>query len=110
MKDNTTLLFILLIATFLTFYPHLNYPYPLHVDEWFHISEAKMIASNQKTDWYSGKAFNLGMERAWHITLAIIQKLFNPSITQWAFLPTIIHILGIISVYVFVSKLFDKNH
>ncbi|MEM5829573.1 MAG: glycosyltransferase family 39 protein [Candidatus Aenigmatarchaeota archaeon] len=108
-KEIACLIFILFLASFLTFYPHLNYPYPLHVDEWFHISVAKMIASNQKIDWYSGKPFELGLERGWHLTLAFIQKFFNLSVKQWVFLPILFHFLSILSVFYFTSKIFGKK-
>lgn len=103
------LLAILFLASFLTFYPHLNYPYLLHVDEWFHVATAKMIASNQKIDWYSGKPFELGMERAWHLTLAVLQKLLNLSITQWIYIPAIMHALAVLSTFFFVKNLFGKK-
>lgn len=107
-KEITILIFILLLAAFLIFYPHLNYPFPLHVDEWFHITEAKMILQSN-IDWYSGKQFNLGMERAWHLSLAAIQAIFNLSITQWIFVPVIMHLLAILSVYTFTTKLLGKT-
>jgi hypothetical protein len=68
-----------------------------------------MIATNQETDWYSGNLFKLGFERAWHLTLASIQKLFNLSVTQWIYFPIFLHILSILSVYHFVLKLFGKK-
>jgi len=107
-RKGIILIFVSLLAFLLTFYPHFKYPYPLHIDEWFHISEAKMIG-NTDTDWYSGKKFELGMERVWHLLLASLQNIFNLSVTQWIFLPAIIHVIAIFSVYTFTAKLLGKN-
>ena len=63
---------IVFIAGFLTFYPHINYQYLLHVDEWFHISQAKQIFLNSNIDWYGGNTFSLGLEKGWHMSLAAL--------------------------------------
>jgi hypothetical protein len=108
-KELLMLIPIIILVCILTFYPHINYPYLLHVDEWFHIARAKQVVLNTSFDWYTAETFNLGMERAWHSLLASIEFLFKPSITQWSYLPTILHVLAVLSVYFFVSKLFSKN-
>ncbi|MCK5030513.1 MAG: glycosyltransferase family 39 protein, partial [Thermoplasmatales archaeon] len=100
---------ILVLACLLTFYPHLNYPHLLHVDEWFHIAQAKQIILSSDIDWYIGETFALGIEPAWHTFLASIYFLFKPSIAQWSYLPTILHTLAVLSVYYFVSKLYSKK-
>lgn len=94
----------------MTFYPHLEYSYLLHVDEWFHVSQAKQVVFESDISWYSSEQFNLGMERTWHTMLASIYLIFRPSIPQWIYLPTILHVLSIISVYYFVSKLYNKKN
>lgn len=103
------LLSIFNIAFILTIFPHNNYPYLYHVDEWFHIARAKQIVLGSELDWHTGQFFKLGMERGWHAILAAIQFLFKPNITQWIYLPSIIHSISIISVYYFVSKLYGKK-
>ena len=100
---------IILLVCILTLYPHMKYPYPLHVDEWFHISQAKQIVLQSDVNWYTGENFELGMERAWHGFLAAVNFIFRPSITQWFYLPTILHIFGVLSVFYFVYKLFSKK-
>ena len=107
-KEAICLIPILIIACLLTFYPHLEYSYLLHVDEWFHVSQAKQVVIGSDVNWYGGGQFHLGMERAWHTMLASVYFLFKPSVTQWIYLPTILHILSIISVYYFVYKLYTK--
>jgi len=108
MKEWSLLILIILLACFLTHYPHQNYPYLLHVDEWFHVAEAKQIVSGSHIDWYTGEKFSLGMEKAWHLTLALIYLVFKLSIKQWIYLPTILHITSILAVFYFVYRLYGK--
>jgi len=108
-KEIILLIPILILAISLTLYPHLNYPYPLHVDEWFHIAEAKQIASNSKIDWFTGEKFNLGMERAWHLSLALIYLIFKPTVKQWIYLPATMHAISILAIFCFVSRLYGKK-
>ncbi|MCX7759275.1 MAG: hypothetical protein N2169_06695 [bacterium] len=98
-------LLIVLLALTLTYYPHLNYPYPFHVDEWFHIAEGKMIAQNSPINWFDNLPFKLSMEPAWHFLLACIQLLKLEAV-HWTIFPAIFHVIGVLSVYACVSKLF----
>lgn len=108
-KKDIWLILILIIGGILTFYPHLDYPFLFHVDEWFHIAQAKQIALGSPVNWYTGEAFSLGLEQGWHGLLAGIYLLFHPSSKQWIILPIILHILAIFSTYLFISRFFDKT-
>jgi len=112
-KFNTKEIFwlipISILGGILNFFPHLNYPYLFHVDEWFHVTYAKQFALGSTINWYTGDVFHLEMERGWHVMLATIQYLFNLDITQWVFIPTVFQILAILSVYLFVSRLLGKK-
>jgi len=92
------LLAILILAAFLSFYPHVSYPFPLHVDEWFHINVAKEIVKNNfampSADVFTGTASSTSQEPGWHYALAIFTFLFNPNIFVWQFLPPIVTLLG----------------
>ena len=44
MTKTLLLILILLPAGFMAFSPHIGYAYPLHVDEWTHLTYAKNIA------------------------------------------------------------------
>ena len=43
-QEIILLLLIILLGIFITYIPHLEYPFPLHVDEWHHIALAEEIA------------------------------------------------------------------
>lgn len=107
-KEWFLLILIISLAGLLTYYPHQNYPYLLHVDEWFHVAEAKQVVLGSNIDWYTGENFSLGMERGWHFTIALIYLIFKPSIQQWVYLPTILHVISILVVFYFVYKLYGK--
>jgi len=43
MTKTLSLILILLLAGFMAFIPHIGYAYPLHLDEWTHLTYAKTI-------------------------------------------------------------------
>ncbi len=99
---------ILLLAAFSSYIPHMNYPYPLHVDEWFHITVAEEITHNSAIDLYSGQPFHLGMERAWHIMLAGI-FLILPPLKIYPFLIMALSILATFSIYTFAKRYGERT-
>ncbi|VVB60280.1 Uncharacterised protein [uncultured archaeon] len=94
---------ILILAAFTAYIPHIGYPYPLHVDEWFHITVAEEVIHNNAVDLYSGQPFRLGMERAWHLMLAGIFLIFPP-LKVYPFLVAALFILATLSVYTFAKR------
>jgi hypothetical protein len=48
MLKTLLLILILLLAGFMAFIPHIGYAYPLHVDEWMHLTYARTIAQGGK--------------------------------------------------------------
>lgn len=107
------LFFILLLSAFLTYYPHLNYPYPLHVDEWYHIYVAEHIArfgSPSQLEIYTARFSATDVEQGFHYLLALVYAIFSPAITQWLYLPILFELIAVLSVYYSVSVLFgDKE-
>jgi 4-amino-4-deoxy-L-arabinose transferase-like glycosyltransferase len=105
------LLVILVIAAVLTYYPHVNYPFPIHVDEWYHITIAQSIVKTGSVphlDPYVNLPL-IDLEGAYHYLLAIIIVLFHPSIISWACLPAILQVLACLSVFVFVDRLLGRK-
>ena len=103
---------IVALGAVLTYYPHFSYPFPLHVDEWYHIYIAQYIAQHgslSPTDIYLRTFPFPDLEKGYHIMLAGVYDVFHPSITQWIYLPTIIDVIAILSVFVFVYKLLGRN-
>ncbi len=42
-SDYLKLVPILALAFYIAFIPHLNYPYPVHIDEWVHLAWSKAM-------------------------------------------------------------------
>jgi len=42
-SDYIILVPILALAFYFAFIPHLNYPYPVHVDEWVHLADSEAM-------------------------------------------------------------------
>ena len=63
---------VLTLTFFLVYSPHLNYPYPLHVDEWHHISQARSLA-RLDYNFHSVSSFEFG----YHLFLAILDNKNN---------------------------------
>ena len=86
-KGIIILLFvILLLGSFLNFLPHLNYGYPLHVDEWIHFTYAKHISDNSPL-FFGGESNSL--EHGFHILLAVLNLLGIPYLFMFKFFPAL---------------------
>jgi len=59
-SDYLKLLPILVLAFYIAFIPHQNYPYPVHIDEWIDLAyfQALIKAANITfpNPWYGGEA------------------------------------------------------
>jgi asparagine N-glycosylation enzyme membrane subunit Stt3 len=103
---------IVVLAVTLDYYPHLNYPYSLHVDEWYHIYIAEYIGQHghlPQNDIYLGKFGFTDPEQGFHFLLALVYKAFNLGITQWDYLTLVMGALSVLAVFYFVSKLFGTK-
>jgi hypothetical protein len=106
------LLLILALAFSMAFIPHIGYAYPLHVDEWMHMTYAETIAQTGSItgpDPFTGMTnINLG-DNLWvgfHILWAMFQQISGIDwIILFRYFPSIIFILTILAVYVLASRL-----
>jgi len=114
-KNNLLVLALLtgicILSFFLAIMPHINYKFFLHEDEWFHAGVAKNIVNgNFFVDPATNSKF-LNLEPAWHLLLAffaLILKFLNFPLINMVYLPAFFHVLAVLSVFLFVSKLFGK--
>ncbi len=82
---------------FLVYAPHFSYPYPLHVDEWHHITEALKLGSGEYT---SG---SFGLEIGFHLFLYLLSKFFD-LISVYKFLPAIWAVFSSLTLFYVVMK------
>src|SRR5437667_8346474 len=103
---------IIIFNSFIVFIPHIFYPYPLHVDEWFHISVAKEILKDQSfptSDPFTGGMWSGTLEKAWHFLLADFILIANPQITDFRFFIILFSSLAIVSTFIFVKQISNQN-
>ncbi|MFC1918927.1 hypothetical protein ACFLWW_03025 [Chloroflexota bacterium] len=110
-SDYPKLLLILGLAFYITFIPHLDYPYPLHLDEWTHwaccntiIDQANVTGLNNP---FLGGAplenqiFEVGFHSFW----AVFQKISGlPWLFIFRYFPSFIFLSTILAVYIFAKK------
>ena len=61
-SDYLKLVPILALAFYVAFIPHLNYPYPVHIDEWVHMAFSNGILTEGSITFpnpFSGEAMKL---------------------------------------------------
>ncbi len=105
------LLLILALAFCVAFIPHIGYAYPLHADEWMHMTYAETIAQTGSItfpDPFMGQTnINLG-DNLWvghHILWAMFQQVSGiPWIPLFRYFPSIIFMITVLAVYVLASR------
>jgi hypothetical protein len=112
MTKTLLLLLILLLALFMAFIPHIGYAYPLHGDEWTHLTYAKTISQTGAItfpDPFTGEGISApGKDNVWvgyHILLAVFQKVTGIDwLLLFRFGPSVIFMLTVLCVYIFANK------
>ena len=99
--DYLMLPLILALAFYIAFIPHHNYPYPLHVDEWIHLtlSNALMDAGDIS---FSGSFL---LEAGFHTFWGVFQRISGISwMVIFTYFPGIVFIITVLSVYVLACR------
>ncbi len=121
MSDNNTrrsiiydflgLLPVLILAFYVAFIPHLNYPYPVHHDEWMHMTYSKALiqaGSISFTDPFYGQGpmvTNATMETGFHIFWGMFQQITGISwLAIFRYFPSIVFVITVLSVYVLTKR------
>lgn len=105
-KKYFLLIGILILAAFTAYIPHLNYAYPLHVDEWHHIMISKQIAETAdfQSKSYVGEAVFDDFEVGYHLLLAMIQKITRLGILIPVYFPAIFSMLSVLCVFLLAGR------
>ena len=99
--DYLILLPIMALAFYIAFIPHLNYPYPLHVDEWIHLVNSKELMQAGSIT-FPGSFL---LEAGFHTFLGIFQRISGiPWIDIFRYLPATIFMITVLSVYIMAQK------
>jgi len=98
--DYLMLLLIMTLAFYIAYIPQLNYPYPLHVDEWLHIAYAN---TTLQADNITGLGSNL--EAGFHLFWGVFHEISSISwITIARYFPGIVFIITVLSVYILAHR------
>lgn len=111
-KKHKILIVFTLIAVFILVYrPHFNYPLPLHIDEWHHLSEALRMENygeyfEMLRSTSAGKFF--GLEIGFHFFLFLISWLFDLT-AIYQFLPALWAVFSALAIFYVAYKKTNKN-
>lgn len=105
--DYLKLVPILALAFYLAFIPHLDYPYPVHIDEWVHLTQSKAMLQAQDTTYlnpFSGQStvgIGSNLEAGFHLFWGVFHQISGiPWLTIFRYFPSIIFIITVLSVYI----------
>jgi len=102
------LVLISMIPVSMILYEHFSYPYPLHVDEWFHIGMARTIMNNNYNSsidtWTGNEMLSPSFESGWHYALAAYGKITGDTFVAYLFLAALMSAAAVVSSYFFSKR------
>ena len=111
MRNSVLLVFILLLAIYMAFIPHMGYAYPFHGDEWMHMAYAETVAQTGAItfpDPFTGLGeVGLGSNLwvGFHIFWAIFQQVSGiPWIGLFRYFPAVIFMFTVLAVYILANR------
>ena len=110
-SDYLKLLPIVALAFYIAFIPNLNYPYPVHLDEWNHLACSNEIIKEARavglTSPFSGGGpiHNQLLEVNFHLFWAVFHQISGISwLVIFRYFPGIIFIITVLSVYILARR------
>ena len=114
-SDYLKLVPILVLAFYIAFIPHVNYLYPVHIDEWRHIAHNNALLQAADIDYpnpFSGQTLSGGesivarLEVGFHLPFAVFHQLSGISwVDIHRYLPSIMFMMTILSVYILAKRM-----
>ncbi len=104
--EGLLLVLILLLAVFMAGIPHLDYIYPLHIDEWWHYGDSQSLVANghfpYPDPFNSGQVLAEDIEAGYHLLLGVIRLITDISwLNLFRFLPSFIFAMLAFQAYAF---------
>jgi hypothetical protein len=117
-KQETTtqiellMLFVLLVfAFFIAYIPHINYSYPVHVDEYNQLAYAQALVHEGSIDFGEpfygewGQGINYGLFPGYYLLLGIIQQVCGMNLVHMpVYLPGILIMITVLGVYSYARR------
>ncbi len=109
--DHLLLIPIMALAFYIAFIPHLDYPYPVHIDEWFHLAYSKAMLNAGSTafvdPFFGQSTINLAsnLETGFHLFWGVFQRISGlPWTIIFRYFPGIVFMLTVLSVYILARR------
>ncbi|MBU2534899.1 MAG: hypothetical protein KKD83_01880 [Chloroflexi bacterium] len=104
--EGLLLVLILLLAVFMAGIPHLDYIYPLHIDEWWRYGDSQSLVANghfpYPDPFNSGQVLAEDIEAGYHLLLGVIRLITDISwLNLFRFLPGFIFAMLAFQAYAF---------
>ncbi len=110
-SDYLKLIPILALSFYLTFIPHLNYPYPVHIDEWLHLAYSEAMLQAGSTTFiepffgHSTISLSSNLETSFQLFWAIFQQLSGISwMTIFRYFPGVIFMFTVLAAYILAQR------
>jgi hypothetical protein len=110
-KSAYFILPVVALALYIAFIPKLNYPYPVHIDEWVHIAHNNSLlqtGSLNYTDPFTGSggySIVASLESGFHVLFSVFYKISGMSwVDITRYLPGIIFAFTALSVYILARR------
>ncbi len=110
-KVDLLILPVMALAFFFAFIPNLQYPYPVHIDEWVHVAHTDALLQAgglNYSDPFSGLGTSglVGMlESGFHVLFGVFHKISGLSwLTIVRYLPSIVFMITVLSVYILTRR------
>jgi hypothetical protein len=106
-KLNKILLIIFIfLACILNYLPHLNYKYPIHVDEWVHFQYANHLSNDSPL--YFGEEYK-SLEAGFHYLLATLNSFGIDYIFIFNYFSIIFTLILCLSIFVLTRNMFSEK-
>lgn len=110
--DYLILVPILALAFYIAFIPHMDYPYPVHIDEWNNFSFIKAILHAQSTTYthpylerMMNTSSNIDLETSFRVFWVVFYDISGISwLTIFRYFPGVIFMITVLSVYTFARR------
>jgi len=110
-SDYFKLVPILALAFYMAFIPHVNYPYPVHIDEWVHIALNNSLLQAADIDYpdpFSGQVTSsliITLESGFHLLFSVFHQISGVSwVAIFRYFPGIIFMMTVLSVYILARR------
>ena len=107
-KKKVLIIVVILIATFFFVYsPHINYKFPIHIDEWHHIAETIKLGNGEYQIQGTDGIRTMGFELGFHALLLPVSQITD-LVQIYQFFPAIWAMVSALTLFLLVYKKTNK--